>query len=450
MDNYGNHDNYQDNRRDSGEGEGERGIGFFKGSGGQQQQQQNQFQQQRPNQYGPPQGPPPSGPSQSHYSQNPYSNNSPGPRPGSNMVGGSQYGGNMPGGGYSQEEIEKSQRNERYKDWGAKAGMAALGAAAIGAAAYGIHEWREDKEEEKEEEKHKEEEKRRREEEETKAKLRREEEERRRREQQQHQGGGWNSPGQGSGYGGGYQHQQQQQHQPSPPRYGGDSGSGGFQPPVPMGCRPYTYDQNDVRHANPARSSENSPTPREYPQLRHVGSDNTIKMGSIIALKHNMTGRFLHTDRSHSTHSGSNQQLVFGFRWNPDENDWWQVLPANHDVPVPGAIVTYGTQIRLRHLQTGRHLHSHYNFRDPKCGQNEITAYGDQNLSDENDHWLVERWGTGNYGQTWDANDVIVLRHYVSGMTLHSHDIMISEDVQSVTCFGPGGEENDKWRVKFD
>ncbi|KAJ1815777.1 hypothetical protein LPJ56_004464 [Coemansia sp. RSA 2599] len=439
MDNYSYNNN--DNRRDSGEDEGDRGLGsFFKGNSGQQQQQQQQHQfQQRPNQYGPPQGPPP-GASHSQYGQSPYGNNAPGPRPGSNMVGGSQYGGNMPGGGYSQEEIEKNQRNERYKDWGTKAGIAALGAAAIGAAAYGVHEWRENKEEEEEE--------KRKEQEEAKARLRREEEERRRREQQQqqHQGGGWNSPGQGSGYGGGHQ---QPHHQPSPPRYGSDNG-GGFQPPVPMGCRPYTYDQNDVRHANPARSSENSPTPREYPQLRHVGNDNTIKMGSIIALKHNMTGRFLHTDRSHSTQTGSNQQLVFGYRWNPDENDWWQVLPANHDVPVPGAIVAYGTQIRLRHLQTGRHLHSHYNFRDPKCGQNEITAYGDQTLSDENDHWVVERWGTGSYGQTWDASNPIVLRHYVSGMTLHSHDIMISEDVQSVTCFGPGNEENDKWYVKFE
>ncbi|KAJ2783257.1 hypothetical protein GGI15_002646 [Coemansia interrupta] len=424
----------------------------------QQQQQQHQF---RPNQYGPPQGPPPSGPSQSHYGQNPYGNNSPGggspysnspgPRPGSNMVGGSQYGGNMPGGGYTQEEIEKNQRNERMKDWGTKAGIAALGAAAIGAAAYGIHEWREDKQEEEEEEKRKEESKRREEED----RRRREEEERRRREEQQHQQqqqhhggpGGWNSPGPGSNYGGSQQsHQQQQQ----PPHYGGSDSGSGFRPPVPMGRPPYSFDQNDVRNADPSRSSENSPTPREYPQLRHTGSDNVIKMGSIVALKHNMTGRFLHTDRSHNTQTGSNQQLVFGFRWNPDENDWWQVLPANHDVPVPGAIVTYGTQIRLRHLQTGRHLHSHYNYRDPKCGQNEVTAYGDQSFSDENDHWVVERWGTGSYGQTWEASDVVVFRHYVSGMTLHSHDILISEDVQSVTCFGPGSEENDKWRVKFD
>ncbi|KAJ2721121.1 hypothetical protein GGI07_004186 [Coemansia sp. Benny D115] len=230
---------------------------------------------------------------------------------------------------------------------------------------------------------------------------------------------------------------------------GSDSGSG-FRPPAPMGRPGYSYDQNDVRHADPSRNSENSPTPHEYPKLYHRGNDNLIKMGSIISLKHNMTGRFLHTDRSHSTQTGSNQQLVFGFRWNPDENDWWQVLPANRDVPVPGAIVNYGNQIRLRHVETGRHLHSHYNFHDPRCGQNEVTAYGDSMHSDENDHWVVERWGSGGYGSNWDAGDVIVLRHYVSGMALHSHDILISEDVQSVTCFGPGGEENDKWRVKFE
>ncbi|KAJ1795755.1 hypothetical protein LPJ59_004165, partial [Coemansia sp. RSA 2399] len=347
------------------------------------------------------------------------------PRPGSNMIGGSsQYGGNVPGGGYSQEEIEQHEKGEKYKDWGKKAGIAALGAAAIGAVAYGVHEHREHKEEEREEE---EEQRRRREEDE----RRRHEEEKRRQQQQQqqqqhHQGGGY-SPSQDSAYGGGFQQQQQQQR---PPQYGGGGSDGGFVPPAPFGRPAYSFNQNDVRNADPSRSSDNSPTPRQYPQLRHNDNDTIIKIGSIVSIKHNMTGRFLHSDRSHGTQTGSNQQLVFGYRWNSDQNDWWQVLPANRDVPVPGSVVSYGTQIRLRHLETGRHLHSHYNFHD-KSGQNEVTAYGDEAFSDENDHWVVERWNEGAYGQTWNANDIIVLRHYVSGMTLHSHEILISEDVQS-------------------
>ncbi|KAJ2894982.1 hypothetical protein GGI21_005214 [Coemansia aciculifera] len=356
------------------------------------------------------------------------------------MAGGSQQGGNMPGGDYSQEEIDHSERNARYKDWGTKAGIAALGVAAIGAAAYGIHEYRENKEEKEAEE-------RREEQEAEQERLRqREEEERRRRQEQQQQQGEWNShqqvpaPSYDSAYGGSGQFTKPLQH-------GG--GEGGFCPPAAFGRPPYSFQQDDVRNADPSRSSQGSPTPHEYPQLRGAG-DHVIKIGSIISLKHNMTGRFLHTDRSHSTTTGSNQQLVFGFRWNPDSNDWWQVLPANRDVPVPGSVVSFGTQIRLRHVDTGRHLHSHYNYHEAKSGQNEVTAYGDSMMSDENDHWVVERHGHGGYGETWNASEVIVLRHYVSGMALHSHDIMISEDVQSVTCFGRGHEENDKWRVQLE
>ncbi|ORX69065.1 hypothetical protein DL89DRAFT_224319, partial [Linderina pennispora] len=175
-------------------------------------------------------------------------------------------------------------------------------------------------------------------------------------------------------------------------------------------------------------------------------NDSAIKFGTVISLKHNMTGRYLHSDRSHSTHSGSNQQLVFGFRWSQDENDWWQVLPANGDSPNPGEHVTFGSRIRLRHVETRAHLHSHP-WTDQASGQNEITAFGDTNYSDENDIWIVERWGDDEQGDVWDANEVVVFRHENSGYALHSHDIMISDDVQSVTCFGDGHEENDKWRI---
>ncbi|KAJ2503194.1 hypothetical protein GGH96_000443 [Coemansia sp. RSA 1972] len=399
-------------QQQQGYGQQQQGYGQQQGHGQQQgygQQQQGQGYGQQQQGYG----------------------NSPGPRPGSNMVGGSQYGGNTVGGDFSQEEIDKHQRTEKYKEWGKYAAGAAAIAGVVGATAYGVHEYRENKEEEREEKEREEQEKEREQE-----RRRHEQEERQKQQQQQqqqHQQGGRHSPGHDSAYGG---------HQ------GNQGSQGGFRPPAPMGRPPYSFDANDVRNANPARSSDNSPTPHEYPQLRQVGGDSTIKMGSIISLKHNMTGRFLHTDRSHSTESGSNQQLVFGFKWNPDENDWWQVLPANHDVPVPGSVVSFGTQIRLRHVETGRHLHSHYNYRERKSGQNEITAYGDQGHSDENDHWVIERWGDGAYGQTWGSHEVVVLRHYVSGMTLHSHEILISEDVQSVTCFGPGNEENDKWRIE--
>ncbi|KAJ1935491.1 hypothetical protein GGF37_005977 [Kickxella alabastrina] len=223
-----------------------------------------------------------------------------------------------------------------------------------------------------------------------------------------------------------------------------------FHPPAPFGHAPYTYNQKDVRNPDPSRSSENSATPETYPELRQNPSDTKIKIGTVLSLKHILTGRFLHSDRSHSTQSGSNQQLVYANKWTTGEADWWQVVPANGDVPVPGSIVAYGTQIRLRHVDTGRHLHSHYGFVDPLTGQNEVTCFGDQTLSDENDHWVLERWGDGAYGSTVRSTDTLVLRHYVSGMTLHSHDVLLHEDVQSVTCFGSGRDDNNKWRIVLE
>ncbi|KAJ2721120.1 hypothetical protein GGI07_004185 [Coemansia sp. Benny D115] len=223
-----------------------------------------------------------------------------------------------------------------------------------------------------------------------------------------------------------------------------------FRPPAPLGRPAYTYDPNDVRQPDPSRTSENSPTPDSYPELHQNPSDTTIKIGTILALKHIVTGRFLHSDRLHSTQTGSNQQLVYAHKWSTGSSDWWQVLPANQDVPVPGSIVNYGNQIRLRHVETGRYLHSHYGFPDIMTRQNEVTCYGDQTMSDENDHWVIERFGDGGYTSTAKSTDAIVLRHYVSGMALHSHDILLSENVQSVTCHGPGGDENDKWRIVLE
>jgi dolichyl-phosphate-mannose--protein O-mannosyl transferase len=44
------------------------------------------------------------------------------------------------------------------------------------------------------------------------------------------------------------------------------------------------------------------------------------------------------------------------------------------------------------------------------------------------------------------AGDVITIRHIQTGATLHSHRIMLDDDNQEVTCYGPGHEENDKVR----
>ncbi|KAI9475258.1 MIR motif-containing protein [Coemansia mojavensis] len=337
------------------------------------------------------------------------------------------------------------------------AGAIATGAIAAGALAYGVHKYREgSSEEEKKEQQRKqwmEAERLRRE---SEARRQHEEEEQRRRSEYER----WRRE-ENDRY---MQQIAPPKQQPSNPpsvvsyhtgRYRSESRASShsshhdrFHPPDPFGRAPYTFDPRDVRCPDPSRSSENSRTAQTYPELWQRPSDTTIKIGSMLALKHLGTGRLLRTDRSHSTQSGSNQQLVYAHDWAADELDRWQVLPANTETPAPGSIVSYGTQVRLRHYETGRHLHSHYGFLEPSSGQNEVTAYGDQTQSDENDHWVIERWGDGGYGQTWKATDPIVLRHYVSGMALCSRSA--PSDIQPVLCSGPGHGENDKWRVVLD
>ncbi|OLY80706.1 Stromal cell-derived factor 2-like protein [Smittium mucronatum] len=212
--------------------------------------------------------------------------------------------------------------------------------------------------------------------------------------------------------------------------------------------RPYTYDQNDVREPDPSRSSVNSQTPIEYPAI-YEDADDIIKFGTVLAFKHMMTGNFLQSKDEIISESGSGQQLVYCDSHDIQDDDAWQVMPANHDVPTPGLEVTYGTVIRLQHVQTGKFLHSHYHFTCGETGQNEVTCFGGPDYSDDNDHWIVERFGNIDEGEVWDRHNSVVLRHYVSGMALHSHDIKYSDGLQSVTCFGPGDENNDKWKPYF-
>ncbi|KAJ1818805.1 hypothetical protein LPJ56_003772 [Coemansia sp. RSA 2599] len=357
-----------------------------------------------------------------------------------------------------------------------KAGKYALGALAAGAVAYGVHELVDGGSEAEKAQKTKrlQMEERERQRRESEARRRREEEEDRRREEHDkwrrsedekkrqevyfqtpapsvinNKAGSTFKPTYtpyGSVYGGGSVAGGRQRSESVGSRHSGD----GFRPPAPFGQLPYTYDQNDVRLPDPSRSSENSSTPETYPELRQNPSDTTIKIGTILAFKHVATGRFLRSDRSHSTQSGSNQQLVYASKFTAGESDWWQVLPANGDVPVPGSIVAYGNQIRLRHVDTGRHLHSHYGFADPLTGLNEATCYGDQTLSDENDHWVIERWGDGGYGSTAKSTETIVLRHYVSGMALYSQDVLLRDDLQVVSCHDSGSNESSKWRIVLD
>lgn len=123
----------------------------------------------------------------------------------------------------------------------------------------------------------------------------------------------------------------------------------------------------------------------------------------------------------------------------------------------PATPVRYGTAFRLRHLMTGRALHSHpHNWAHPGgSGQQQVTCYGG---GDYNDEWRVKGADAASPaprpGGVVKSGDVVRLEHVATRRNLHSHAGFPSPVTgqQEVTCFGTDGvgDGNDDWRVEVD
>lgn len=179
--------------------------------------------------------------------------------------------------------------------------------------------------------------------------------------------------------------------------------------------------------------------------FNHIGDDHYVHIGSKICLRHLSTGRYV---RSHSRNynGGSGQQMVLAVSQQPEHEDWWQVCtPHGQHIP-HGAKVAYGSAVRIYHMATFKWLHSH-GVRSPASGQQEVSAYGDDNCSDGNDNWIVER--CDNNGGEWHANDQFLLRHQGTGAYLHSHDVGFENGNEVTTFGGDRGDQNNVFGTRF-
>ncbi|KAG2195123.1 hypothetical protein INT47_006987 [Mucor saturninus] len=186
-------------------------------------------------------------------------------------------------------------------------------------------------------------------------------------------------------------------------------------------------------------------------------ADGPIQFGNHISLKHNMTGRYLAAEDGNIYEEGSGQQKAYAAGWEPSSDTTFIVIPRIGEDIEAGVDVNFGDVIRLKHLNTRLNLHSHPGFASPITGQQEVTCYGDDYTNDENDEWIVEQWTFDDEENdqfdvedaTWYTDRSFFLRHVATGLTLHSHDELLNEDHNEVTCFGDGPDENDRWRVSF-
>lgn len=106
--------------------------------------------------------------------------------------------------------------------------------------------------------------------------------------------------------------------------------------------------------------------------------------------------------------SGSGQQSVTATDDNEDADSYWQVRGA-HGEPActRGQPIQCGSNIRLVHLTTGKHLHSHL-FSSPISGQQEVSAFGKGGGDgDTGDNWTVHCSSSPN----WLRSDDVRFKH---------------------------------------
>ena len=181
---------------------------------------------------------------------------------------------------------------------------------------------------------------------------------------------------------------------------------------------------------------------------RHAPSrDQQVRTGDVVKLSHVWTGRTLHSHGLAYTHPGtSGQQQVTAFDGSDDNDLWRLAAPHGNAVGVgDGHALRHGDVLRLRHVETSRHLHSHRGFPSPVTGQQEVTAFGRGGAGDTNDDWRVEVDGGGR----WRGGSRVRLVHVATGVALHSHrasDPQLTAGQQEVTGFA-GRDGNDWWSL---
>ncbi|KAL6450441.1 PMT1 Dolichyl-phosphate-mannose--protein mannosyltransferase 1 [Candida maltosa Xu316] len=184
-----------------------------------------------------------------------------------------------------------------------------------------------------------------------------------------------------------------------------------------------------------------------------------VGLGSVVTIRHIATqGGYLHS-HDHFYKTGSKQQQITLYP-HLDSNNKWLIEPYNgtvyNETFVP---LINGMKIRLKHVNTGRRLHSH-DEKPPvseRDWQKECSCYGYEGFGgDSNDDWVVEI--VENRSKQGDAqtfvkaiNTVFRLRHAMSGNYLFSSEVKLPEwgfGQQEVTGAGQGKRPLTYWYIE--
>ena len=94
---------------------------------------------------------------------------------------------------------------------------------------------------------------------------------------------------------------------------------------------------------------------------------------------------------------GSYVIQVFTNDFDDNESQEWFVLPVEGTDQELGGEVGFDDEFKLKHKETGRYLHSHPDIPSPESGQQEVTGFGGDDETDENDIWVLQAYPDHEY-----------------------------------------------------
>ncbi|KAL0479647.1 hypothetical protein AKO1_010982 [Acrasis kona] len=168
-----------------------------------------------------------------------------------------------------------------------------------------------------------------------------------------------------------------------------------------------------------------------------------VTCGSIIKLKHKAMNCRIHSHQV-TYGSGSGQQSVTCYPGTGDSNSYW-VIKSAHGQPVctPGSPIQHDSKIRLVHANTNFYLHSHLH-QSPLSRQQEVSCYQG---TDTGDNWTVDLINAGASAK-WIQGTPVRLKHVDTGKYLHSHNFKFGHPIPGqfeITAFDQKENSENIW-----
>ncbi|CAG8609015.1 10748_t:CDS:2, partial [Acaulospora colombiana] len=128
------------------------------------------------------------------------------------------------------------------------------------------------------------------------------------------------------------------------------------------------------------------------------------------------------------------------------KNNLWRVMGAYDTNVKTGDPLLSNTIVRFKNLETAGNLHSHsiLNGKTPISNQQQVTI---SFYAHTDDNWIIRSYNhtpVYNYSKVISDGDPISLSHLSTNVSISSHDVLLDDQTQEVSCNGYGHEANNK------